>query len=235
LEYRGDAAPLSAPPVLNPYTRLTAVMIPRHGILRVTGYEVTNADLPRPVTEVYLAGRSEPDALADLVCEYDNVGYAPMIRQCTDADVAAIDAIINEAAQAYRGVIPIDCWHEPYMSRPDLLAEIGAGVAFSGWDEAGSLVGVMGLQRVRDVTLIRHAYVRPEYQGHGIGGALLAALAAQATGPLSVGTWAAAEWAIRFYVQHGFRQVSATEKDRLLETYWRVSRRQRETSVVLTR
>jgi GNAT superfamily N-acetyltransferase len=158
-----------------------------------------------------------------------------MIRQCTDADVATIDAIINEAAQAYRGVIPIDCWHEPYMSRADLIAEIGAGVAFSGWEEVRSLVGVMGLQRVRDVTLIRHAYVRPEYQGRGIGGALLATLAAQTTGPLLVGTWAAAEWAIRFYVRHGFRQVSVEEKDRLLKTYWRISPHQQETSVVLTR
>ena len=87
------------------------------------------------------------------------------------------------------------------MSRADLMAEIGAGVAFSGWEDVGSLVGVMGLQRVRDVTLIRHAYVRPEYQGRGIGGTLLATLAAQVTGPLLVGTWAAAEWAIRFYAR----------------------------------
>jgi N-acetylglutamate synthase-like GNAT family acetyltransferase len=158
-----------------------------------------------------------------------------MIRQCTDTDVAAIDAIINEAAQAYRGVIPIDCWHEPYMSRAQLIAEISAGVAFSGWEEMGSLVGVMGLQRVSDVTLIRHAYVRPGYQGRGIGGALLANLAAQVTGPLLVGTWAAADWAIRFYVHHGFQQVSVAEKDRLLETYWCISPRQQETSVVLTR
>ena len=158
-----------------------------------------------------------------------------MIRQCTNADVATIDAIINEAAQAYRGVIPIDCWHEPYMSRVDLVAEIDAGVTFSGWEEKGSLVGVMGLQRVGDVTLIRHAYVRPEYQGRGIGGALLSKLAAQVTGPLLVGTWAAADWAIRFYVRHSFRQVSVADKDRLLETHWRISRRQQETSVVLTR
>lgn len=158
-----------------------------------------------------------------------------MIRRCTDADVAVIDAIINEAAQAYRGVIPVDCWHEPYMSRADLIAEIDAGVVFSGWEEVGSLIGVMGLQRVRDVTLIRHAYVRPEYQGRGIGGALLVALAAQTTGPLLVGTWAASEWAIRFYARHGFRQVSVSEKDQLLKTYWRISPRQRETSVVLKR
>jgi len=121
------------------------------------------------------------------------------------------------------------------MSRVDLMAEIGAGVTFSGWEENGNLAGVMGLQRVSDVTLIRHAYVRPEYQGRGIGGALLAKLAVQVTGPLLVGTWEAADWAIRFYVRHGFRQVPVAEKDRLLETYWRISRRQQETSVVLSR
>ena len=158
-----------------------------------------------------------------------------MIRQCTNADVAAIDAIINEAAQAYRGIIPTNCWHEPYMSRSDLVAEIAAGVAFWGWEEADTLVGVMGLQQVSDVTLIRHAYVRPAYQRRGIGGALLATLAAQITGPLLVGTWAAAEWAICFYARYGFRQVSVSEKERLLKTYWRVPLSQQESSVVLTR
>jgi GNAT superfamily N-acetyltransferase len=158
-----------------------------------------------------------------------------MMRRCTDADVPAIDAVINEAAEAYRGVIPPDCWHEPYMTRASLVAEIAAGVEFSGWDEAGALVGVMGVQEVRDVTLIRHAYVRPSRQGQGIGGALLTALAAQVPGPLLVGTWAAAGWAIRFYERHGFRLVDADERDRLLTTYWSIPRRQRETSVVLVR
>jgi N-acetylglutamate synthase-like GNAT family acetyltransferase len=158
-----------------------------------------------------------------------------MIRNCTDVDIAAIGAIINEAAEAYRGVIPTDCWHEPYMSQSDLMAEIAAGVAFWGWEDAGTLVGVMGLQKVRDVTLIRHAYVRPAYQGRGIGGALLATLAGQISRPLLVGTWAAAEWAIRFYAQHGFRQVSVLEKERLLLTYWSVPLRQQESSVVLVR
>jgi GNAT superfamily N-acetyltransferase len=158
-----------------------------------------------------------------------------MIRNCTDIDIAAIEAIINEAAQAYRGVIPTDCWHERYMPRSDLMAEIAAGVAFWGWEDVGTLVGVMGLQKVRDATLIRHAYVRPAYQGRGIGGALLAALAGQITGPLLVGTWAAAEWAIRFYARHGFRQVSVLEKERLLQTYWSVPLRQQESSVVLVR
>jgi GNAT superfamily N-acetyltransferase len=158
-----------------------------------------------------------------------------MMRRCTDADVPAIDAVINEAAEAYRGVIPPDCWHEPYMTRASLVAEIVAGVEFSGWDEAGALVGVMGVQEVRDVTLIRHAYVRPSRQGQGIGGALLTALAAQVPGPLLVGTWAAAGWAIRFYERQGFRLVDADERDRLLTTYWSIPRRQRETSVVLVR
>src|SRR4051794_16424714 len=102
-----------------------------------------------------------------------------MIRRCTDGDFAAIEEIINEAAEAYRGVIPADCWHEPYMTRADLMAEIASGVNFFGWDEAGVLVGVMGIQRVRDVTLIRHAYVRRTWQGRGIGGTLLSTLAGQ--------------------------------------------------------
>jgi GNAT superfamily N-acetyltransferase len=158
-----------------------------------------------------------------------------MIRRCTEDDIPVIDAIINEAAAAYRGVIPADCWHEPYMKRSDLLAEIAAGVEFSGFEDAGALVGVMGLQDVRDVTLIRHAYVRTSHQGRGIGGALLTRLAAQTTRPLLIGTWADAQWAIRFYERHGFRVVGREEKDRLLGTYWNIPARQQETSVVLTR
>jgi GNAT superfamily N-acetyltransferase len=158
-----------------------------------------------------------------------------MIRRCTDDDVPVIDAIINEAAAAYRGVIPADCWHEPYMKRSDLVSEIAAGVEFWGWDEAGALAGVMGLQNVRDVTLIRHAYVRTSHQGRGIGGALLTRLAEETTRPLLIGTWADAAWAIRFYERHGFRVVGGEEKDRLLDAYWSIPSRQRETSVVLTR
>jgi GNAT superfamily N-acetyltransferase len=158
-----------------------------------------------------------------------------MIRRCSEEDVPTIDAIINEAASVYRGVIPADCWHEPYMDRTHLLAEITAGVEFWGWDDSGLLAGVMGVQKVRDVTLIRHAYVRPSHQSRGVGGALLRALAAQATGTLLVGTWAAAGWAIRFYERNGFRLVSSEDKDTLLATYWNVSTRQAETSVVLAR
>ena len=156
-----------------------------------------------------------------------------MIRDCTDADIDAMNSIINEAALAYRGVIPADCWHEPYMTRAALLGEIAAGVRFRGWDDGGALVGVMGLQTVRDATLIRHAYVAPGQQGRGIGGELLRSLRTGAAGVLLVGTWAAATWAIAFYERQGFRLVSASEKDRLLDTYWSIPPRQRESSVVL--
>jgi GNAT superfamily N-acetyltransferase len=156
-----------------------------------------------------------------------------MIRPCAETDFPVIEAIINEAAQAYRGVIPADCWHDPYMPPSELRSEIAAGVDFSGWDESGVLAGVMGIQQVRDVTLIRHAYVRAVQQGRGIGGALLDFLAAQSTRPLLVGTWAAAQWAIRLYERHGFRLVSPEEKDKLLTIYWNISTRQKETSVVL--
>lgn len=156
-----------------------------------------------------------------------------MIRDCTDADFDSIEAIVNEAAQAYRGVIPADCWHEPYMSRSELLTEMKDGVRFSGWQEDEHLAGVMGLQIVRDVTLIRHAYVRPAWQGRGIGSRLLKALTDRSTGRLLVGTWADATWAIRLYEKHGFRLAAPAEKDRLLETYWNIPRRQQEVSVVL--
>jgi GNAT superfamily N-acetyltransferase len=158
-----------------------------------------------------------------------------MIRRCTDGDLAAIESIINEAAEAYRGVIPADCWHEPYMPREALVAEVGAGVDFWGWDDASMLVGIMGLQHVQDVTLIRHAYVLPSHQSRGIGRELLHALAERTTGRLLVGTWADATWAIRFYEHHGFRLVTAGEKDRLLDMYWTIPARQRDTSVVLAR
>jgi GNAT superfamily N-acetyltransferase len=160
---------------------------------------------------------------------------AIMIRRCTAADLATIDSIINEAAEKYRGVIPADCWHDPYMSRAELEREIAAGVNFSGWEEGGELIGVMGVQRVKDATLIRHAYVRPARQGKGIGGKLLKAFTSQVEGKLLIGTWADASWAIRFYQGHGFGLVPHEEKNRLLNTYWNISPRQRDTSVVLVR
>jgi GNAT superfamily N-acetyltransferase len=156
-----------------------------------------------------------------------------LIRSCTDGDFSTLHSIINEAAEAYRGVIPADCWHEPYMTETGLRTEIDAGVNFLGWDESGDLVGIMGIQPVRDVTLIRHAYVRQSHQGRGIGGTLLDLLISQASGPLLVGTWAAAHWAIRLYERHGFKLVPTEKKDQLLSTYWNISVRQKETSVVL--
>jgi GNAT superfamily N-acetyltransferase len=142
--------------------------------------------------------------------------------------------IINAAAQAYRGAIPADCWHEPYMSAVELDAEIRAGVEFWGYEKEGVLVGIMGAQSVRDVELIRHAYVRPASQGHGVGAALIGHLQALSTRPMLVGTWAAATWAIRFYERHGFRLLEPQVTRSLLSTYWRISERQIETSVVLT-
>jgi len=148
-------------------------------------------------------------------------------------DVPAMFEIINDAAGAYRGIIPADCWAEPYMSEEELRREIDDGVQFWGVEEAGRLVGVMGIQHVRDVSLLRHAYVLTAKRQKGIGGRLLGVLRAQTSRPLLVGTWAAATWAVRFYEKHGFRLVTPDEKDRLLRTYWRISDRQVQTSVVL--
>ena len=156
-----------------------------------------------------------------------------MIRRCRDDEFEVIYAIINEAAEVYKGIIPQDRWKEPYMSTDELQEEMKAGVTFWGYEEDGELVGVMGIQPVQDVTLIRHAYVRPANQGQGIGGRLLAALSRQAIRPLLVGTWADAVWAIRFYEKHGFRLLSSEEKERLLRKYWSIPERQIETSVVL--
>ena len=156
-----------------------------------------------------------------------------MITKCSKTDFDAITAIINDGAEAYRGVIPEDCFHDPYMPSEKLASEMDAGVVFWGWYEAGFLVGVMGLQKVRDVTLIRHAYVRTAYQGKGIGSNLLNYLLGKVVGDLLVGTWAAAAWAIRLYERHGFVLTGTAEKDYLLDTYWHISERQRETSVVL--
>jgi GNAT superfamily N-acetyltransferase len=156
------------------------------------------------------------------------------IRRCRDDERSAILGIVNAAAEAYRGVIPADRWHEPYMPADELDGEIAAGVVFWGYEADGALVGIMGIQPVRDVDLIRHAYVLPASQGQGVGAALLLHLRRLTTRRMLVGTWAAAEWAIRFYRRHGFEPVSHEEKDRLLKTYWTIPDRQIETSVVLT-
>jgi len=155
------------------------------------------------------------------------------IRRCGDSDHAAILAIINRAAEAYRGVIPADRWHEPYMSAPELDSEIAAGVVFWGYEADEQLTGVMGFQPVRDVDLIRHAYVVPDSQRRGIGGALLGKLRQLTTRRVLVGTWAAADWAIRFYRREGFELVAPARKTVLLKTYWDIPDRQIETSVVL--
>lgn len=156
-----------------------------------------------------------------------------MIRPCTPADFADIHEIINDAAQAYRGIIPADRWHEPYMPEDELRRQIGEGVVFSGIEIDGRLAAVMGIQRVRDVDLIRHAYVRTIHRNRGLGSQLLKHLCAQADRPILIGTWAAATWAITFYQKHGFRLVSAEEKNLLLRKYWSIPDRQIETSVVL--
>ena len=155
------------------------------------------------------------------------------IRPCRPDEHATMLAIVNSAAEAYRGTIPDDCWHEPYMSLDELEREIAAGVAFWGYEADGELIGVMGIQPVRDVDLIRHAYVLPGNQHRGVGSALLAHLRAMTTRRILIGTWAAAEWAVRFYTRHGFELVSPQDKTALLGKYWTISDRQIETSVVL--
>jgi GNAT superfamily N-acetyltransferase len=155
------------------------------------------------------------------------------IRRCREGERGRIFAIINEAALAYRGAIPDAHWHEPYMSAPALEQEIAAGVEFWGYDEGGELLGVMGLQRVRDVDLIRHAYVLTSRQGAGIGGRLLEFLRARSGRPLLIGTWAAATWAIRFYERHGFVLAPPERARQLLSEYWTVPDAQAEVSVVL--
>lgn len=150
-----------------------------------------------------------------------------------DNDFDVICEIINDAAQAYKGVIPADRWHEPYMSRDQLQQEIDASVNFWGWEEKGKLEGVMGIQDKSDVTLIRHAYVRSLRRNQGIGTKLLVFLESLTQNPLLIGTWAAATWAVSFYQKNGYRLVSTKEKDLLLKKYWTIPERQIETSVVL--
>jgi GNAT superfamily N-acetyltransferase len=155
-----------------------------------------------------------------------------VIRRCTQADFEAILEVINDAAQAYKGIIPEDRWHEPYMPKEELVQEISAGVVFWGYQEQ-QLLGVMGIQDVEAVALIRHAYVRTRAQGRGIGTALLRQLEMMTHKPILIGTWAAARWAISFYEKNGYAAISEEEKTALLRTYWSIPERQVETSVVL--
>lgn len=160
--------------------------------------------------------------------------HLEMIRNCTDNEFERILAIINEAAQVYKGIIPADRWKDPYMPAKELSDEITAGVIFNGYEiRQVGLVGVMGVQFVEDVALIRHAYVVPEHQRSGIGSAMLIQQFARLDRPVLVGTWADAKWAIAFYQRHGFKLVPMSEKPTLLRKYWTISDRQIETSVVL--
>ena len=156
-----------------------------------------------------------------------------MIRQCDRTEFEQIYTIINDGALAYKGVIPEDCWTEPYLSRDKLQHEIDDGVVFWGSEDEGKMCGVMGLQRVRDVTLVRHAYVLTANQRRGVGASLLSRLRDLTKAPMLIGTWADAAWAIKFYEKNGFELVGPALKDRLLQQYWTVSQRQAEVSVVL--
>jgi len=156
-----------------------------------------------------------------------------VIRRCDERDFETVLSIVNDSAEAYRGVIPADCFGNPYMPREELAGEIAAGVAFWAWEEDGALAGVMGVQPVADVALIRHAYVRTTKQRRGIGGRLLRHIRSITDRPLLVGTWAAADWAVRFYRRYGFAPVPAPDTADVLRRYWDVPARQIETSVVL--
>jgi len=155
------------------------------------------------------------------------------VREVRPDERAALLAIVNDAAQAYRGVIPADRWHEPYMPLEELDAEIAAGVVFWGAEDDGRLLGVMGIQDRGEVALVRHAYVAPGAQRKGVGRSLLRHVQALARKPVLVGTWAAASWAIAFYRRNGFTLVTEQQKDALLRQYWSIPARQIETSVVL--
>ena len=155
------------------------------------------------------------------------------ITLCAPEELRMISEIINESAAAYKGVIPADRWHEPYMPITELQLEIDRGVRFFGYRAEEHLVGVMGIQDIKDVTLIRHAYVRPAWRSQGIGRELLAHLSKLTDRPILMGTWKAATWAIRFYEKNGFEMVCDDERNRLLKIYWTIPERQIEESVVL--
>ena len=156
-----------------------------------------------------------------------------LIRRCETEDIPAILSIVNDAAVAYRGMIPEDRWREPYMPLPELEDEIRDGVVFWGCETGGQLAGVMGIQDRGEVTLIRHAYVRTAQRRTGIGEKLLRHLEAMTARPILIGTWRDATWAVRFYEKHGYRLLPRDETERLLRKYWRIPERQIETSVVL--
>ena len=162
-------------------------------------------------------------------------GKALIVRPCRADEAGAILAIINAAAEAYRGLIPADRWHEPYMPADELQRELAAGVAFWGCETGGKLVGMMGIQDRGEVSLIRHAYVQTAQRRKGIGEKLLKHLEGTTAKPILIGTWSAAAWAIRFYEKNGYRVLSRPEIERLLRRYWSIPGRQIETSVVLAK
>lgn len=164
---------------------------------------------------------------------YEHAAYPARIRPCTDQDLGAILSIINDAATAYQGAVAAECLGDPYMTKEALRHEIAEGVRFWGADEGGRLVGVMGIEDLAEVTLIRHAYVRTDRRDEGLGGRLLEHLLTLTDRPVLVGTWRAATWAIGFYERRGFRLAPPEEKDRLLEAYWSVPKLQAAHSVVL--
>ena len=158
-----------------------------------------------------------------------------MIQKCTPSDLEEMFAVINDAAHAYKGVIPDDRWHEPYMPMDEMKAEIRDGVEFWCLVDQGRMLGVMGIQDKGCVTLIRHAYVRTLYRRGGIGTQLLRYLEGLTSKPILIGTWRAASWAILFYERNGYRVVSREETRKLLKRYWNIPERQIETSVVLAK
>jgi N-acetylglutamate synthase-like GNAT family acetyltransferase len=158
-----------------------------------------------------------------------------MIRPCSDRDLDQILEVVNDGAAAYKGVIPADRWHEPYMSAAELRREMEDGVYFWGCEEEGRLVGVMGLQDKGEVMLIRHAYVRTKRRREGWGGKLLRHLESGLDRPILIGTWASASWAVAFYEREGYRRVPTEAKSRLLQRFWNIPERQVETSVVLAK
>jgi GNAT superfamily N-acetyltransferase len=216
----------AAPESTCPYCQQTVT--PGFAFCPKCGHRLKEDHYPPPPQPPEPVRQAEPPPAPEPV----KVAY-PRIRPLNHEEIDRALAIINEAALAYKGVIPADCWHEPYMPEAEFRAEMAAGVEFWGYEDEGRLLGVMGRQDLVGVTLIRHAYVDPAAQRQGVGARLLAYLLAEIPNPVLVGTWAAAWWAIRFYEKHGFRLVTQEEKDRLLNTYWTISPRQVETSVVL--
>jgi N-acetylglutamate synthase-like GNAT family acetyltransferase len=160
-------------------------------------------------------------------------GLFMMIRLASEQEFETIYEIINDAAMAYKGIIPTDRWHEPYMSQAELAEQIVDGVQFYGYCEDDRMVGVMGIQDKGEVVLIRHAYVRTEKRNRGIGGILLKYLCDKTVKPILIGAWQDAVWAVRFYEKNGFALVASEDKDALLQKYWKIPSRQVETSVVL--